>query len=54
MVKIEVKIVDGNDGQCKVNVGKTNQLKSATDNEKIVANQVHNAITNALKELNNN
>lgn len=52
MVKIEITVVDSkNNGECTVNIGKTKHLKSSTDNEKMVANSVHNALKDALKTL---
>ncbi len=51
MVKIEVTIKDGSDGECQVRINKPKHLKSATDTEKATANALHATISNTIKNL---
>ena len=51
MTKIEIQVVDNNNGKCKVKVGLPKSLKSTTETEKLVATSVKVAVDNAINNL---
>lgn len=51
MTKIEIQVVDNNNGKCNVKVGLPKILKSTTETEKMVATSVKLAIDNTINNL---
>lgn len=51
MVKIEITVIDSDNGNCQVSLKPPKHLKSATDTEKKTANAVHMTLANALKSI---